>query len=155
MNASNGNNENVKVRKMVLNDVDAVYDIEVASFTTPWTKEAFENEIAKNQLAIYFVVSEAERIVGYVGMWTIVDELHITNVAIAPEFRGKGYSNALIQHVLEYALEHGFVAITLEVRASNKVAISLYEKYMFVATGIRKGYYQDTGEDAVVMWREF
>ncbi len=154
------NNEKIKndvigVRRMLMDDVESVFQIETLSFKTPWTKEAFENEVGKNQLAVYFVVTLNEVVVGYAGMWTIVDELHVTNVAVTPEHRGKGLSNKLMETLFDFATENKFASMTLEVRTTNTVAIKLYEKYGFKGLGIRKGYYQDTNEDALIMWKEF
>lgn len=147
--------ETIKVRAMVLEDVPRVYEIEVASFKTPWTVDAFEKEITTNQLAIYHVITVDYCIVGFAGMWAVIDELHITNIAIAPDYRGKGLSNLLMQALFDYAQTNQFASMTLEVRTTNAVAIGLYEKYNFVTLGVRKGYYLDTGEDALIMWKEF
>ncbi|GAU75630.1 ribosomal protein S18-alanine N-acetyltransferase [Fusibacter sp. 3D3] len=145
----------IELRRMTVTDVDSVFEIETLSFKSPWTKEAFVNEVVKNQLAVYFVVTLDALVVGYAGMWTVVDELHITNVAITPDQRGKGLSNRLMERLFEFAIENKFTSMTLEVRTTNAVAISLYEKYGFKGLGVRKGYYQDTNEDALIMWKEF
>lgn len=144
----------LKTRKMTIEDVDRVHEIEVQSFQTPWTKEAFHNEIVSNTLAEYIVLLYEDRIIGYGGMWLIVDEIHITNVALATDFRGKGYSKALIRALIQYGQEHQFKHMTLEVRESNHVAIALYEQFGFESVGKRPKYYIDTGEDALVMWKE-
>lgn len=149
-------NENqAYIRRMTIDDVEAVYRIEVESFKTPWSLDAFDNEIRKNQLAVYFVAVFEEEVIGYAGMWTVVDELHVTNVAVTPSFRGRGISKLLMDALFNYAHQMGFISITLEVRTNNAVAISLYEQYGFKALGVRKGYYQDTNEDALIMWKEF
>lgn len=145
----------IEVRRMRIDDVESVFEIETLSFKTPWTKEAFENEVTKNQLAVYFVVTLDGCVVGYAGMWTIVDELHVTNVAVTPDQRGKGLSSRLMETLFEYAIDHKFASMTLEVRTTNSVAIKLYEKFGFKGLGVRKGYYQDTNEDALIMWKEF
>lgn len=143
------------VRRMTEADVKAVYEIEMASFKTPWSMESFEKEIRENQLAVYFVVEVVGEVVGYAGMWTVMDELHITNVAVMPSHRGKGLSSCLMDKLFEFAAMKHFKSMTLEVRTANSVAIGLYEKFGFVGMGIRKGYYQDTNEDALIMWKEF
>ena len=94
-----------------------------------------------------------EVVIGFGGMWLIMDEIHITNVAVAPEHRGQGYSKTLINDMIKYAKEKGFQHMTLEVRVSNSVAIALYEKFGFESVGVRPKYYVDTGEDALVMWK--
>ena len=139
---------------MTIEDVERVYEIEVESFKTPWTKEAFQNEIIINTLAEYIVLLYDDQIIGYGGMWLIVDEIHITNIALATEFRGKGYSKVLIDALIQFGQEKQFEHMTLEVRESNQVAISLYEQFGFVSVGKRPKYYIDTGEDALVMWKE-
>ncbi|MBF4694485.1 ribosomal protein S18-alanine N-acetyltransferase [Fusibacter ferrireducens] len=149
------NSDILEVRRMTLDDVESVYEIETLSFKSPWSKDAFFNEVNQNQLAVYFVVTLNEEIIGYAGMWTVVDELHVTNVAIAPDKRGMGFSSRLMEKLFEFAVENKFASMTLEVRTTNKVAINLYEKYGFKSLGIRKGYYQDTNEDALIMWKEF
>lgn len=145
---------NVQFRKMTLEDIDDVYAIEVSSFTTPWTKDAFYKELVENTLAAYFVVEEDDQLVAYGGMWQIMDELHITNIAVAKGSRGKGYSKVLMDGLIDYGKKYAFKHMTLEVRQSNNVAIALYEKYGFESVGIRPKYYMDTNEDALVMWKE-
>lgn len=144
----------IKVRKMTIDDLDRVYEIETQSFQTPWSRDSIEKEIVENTIAAYFVVTVFDDVVGYGGAWLIMDEMHITNVAIAPECRGKGYSIYLIKSLIGFGQERGFKHMTLEVRVSNHVAISLYEKTGFVAVGKRPKYYVDSGEDALVMWKE-
>jgi ribosomal-protein-alanine N-acetyltransferase len=126
--------------------------VEHESFTVPWSKEAFYNELTKNEFAIYIVLEVEERVVGYCGVWIVIDEAHITNIAILPEFRGKKLGEALMKKVLEIVKMRGARSVTLEVRVSNIVAQSLYRKFGFQAGGIRKGYYSDNYEDALVMW---
>ena len=142
------------LRKMTTSDVDAVFEIEVQSFKTPWSKDAFYKEMTENTLAEYIVICEEDRIVGFGGMWLIIDEIHITNIAIAPEYRGKGYSKPLVQALIDFATERRFKHMTLEVRVSNAIAIALYEQFGFVGVGKRPKYYIDTGEDALVMCKE-
>ena len=149
------NANTIEVRRMTLEDVESVFEIEKLSFKTPWSREAFVNEVVQNQLAVYFVITLNEQVVGYGGMWTVVDELHVTNVAIAPEHRGKGFSSMIMEKLFEFATTNKFASMTLEVRTTNQVAISLYEKHGFKGYGVRKGYYQDTNEDALIMWKEF
>lgn len=141
-------------RKMTVEDIDRVYEIETQSFKTPWTKDAFYKEIVENTLAEYLVLTLNDEVIGYGGMWLIMDEIHITNIALAPENRGKGYSSVLVAALIKFGKERRFNHMTLEVRVSNHVAISLYEKFGFVGVGKRPKYYVDSGEDALVMWKE-
>ena len=143
----------VKTRKMTVEDIDRVFEIESQSFKTPWSKESFYTEVKENTLATYLVLTLDEVVIGFGGMWLIMDEIHITNVAVAPEHRGHGYSKTLITDMIKYAKEKGFQHMTLEVRVSNSVAIALYEKFGFESVGVRPKYYVDTGEDALVMWK--
>jgi len=107
-----------------------------------------------NTLAAYFVVEDENQLVAYGGMWQIMDELHITNIAVDIGERGKGYSKVLMDGLIDYGKKYAFKHMTLEVRQSNKIAIALYEKYGFESVGIRPKYYMDTNEDALVMWKE-
>ncbi len=144
----------LKTRNMTLEDVDRVCEIEAESFQTPWTKEAFQNEIVDNTLAEYLVLLYDEAVIGFGGMWLVLDEIHITNIALARDFRGKGYSKVLVAALIEFAQENTFKHMTLEVRVNNEIAINLYEQFGFVGVGKRPKYYVDTGEDALVMWKE-
>ncbi len=144
----------VKTRKMTIEDIGRVFEIEVQSFKTPWTKEAFHAEIVENTLAEYIVLTFEDFVIGYGGMWLVMDEMHITNVALATDFRGKGYSKVLIRAMIQFGHDKKFNHMTLEVREGNYVAIALYEQFGFVSVGKRPKYYVDTGEDALVMWKE-
>lgn len=143
----------VEIRKMTLDDLDGIMEIEVEAFPVPWPRETYEKEITKNELA-YYVVAESEgEIVGYAGLWEVVGEGHITNVAVRKECRGQGISTLLMQALLNRMLELNFYGMTLEVRVSNVRAQALYQKFGFESEGLRKSYYSDNGEDAIVMWR--
>ncbi len=147
--------EQVAFRKMTLRDVKDVYEIEKQSFTLPWTKEAFEQEMLKNEFAYYVLAETDEGIVGFCGMWLVMDEAHITNIAILPSQRGKKLGEALMSAAMDTAKERGAKLMTLEARVSNLVALNLYRKLGFQNGGIRKGYYTDNQEDAIVMWVNF
>lgn len=144
--------ENFSIREMTLNDVERICVLETECFPSPWKAESFISELTTNKLATYYVVEEADIVAGYLGVWTILDEGHITNVAVSPEYRGKGYGVALVEHLKEDALSKNVKWLTLEVRVSNTPAIKLYEKLGFESQGVRKKYYQDNGEDALIMW---
>lgn len=147
--------DSVIFRKMTVADVAAVHRIEELSFTLPWTKDAFYHEMVTNEHAYYVVAETEEGIIGYCGMWLVIDESHITNVAILPEHRGKKLGERLMVAAIEAAQQQGAVMMTLEVRVSNDVAQNLYRKLGFKNGGIRKGYYTDDHEDALVMWVRF
>ncbi|EIW19972.1 MULTISPECIES: ribosomal protein S18-alanine N-acetyltransferase [Pelosinus] len=141
------------VRRMNTLDIDGVLAVEQQSFTTPWSREGFVNEM-NNELSYYLVMVEAGKIIGYAGMWLIVDEAHVTNVAVLPAYRGKKLGEKLMSALLEHAKNRGAVRMTLEVRASNTVAQGLYSKFGFTSQGRRRNYYTDTKEDALIMWCE-
>ncbi|HHU90162.1 MAG TPA: ribosomal protein S18-alanine N-acetyltransferase [Clostridiaceae bacterium] len=136
---------------MELEDLDEVLEVEKSCFKIPWTRLMFEDELI-NSNAYYYVIEVDKRIVGYVGFWKIIDEAHITNVAIHNDYRRLGYGRALINALLNKAKELEIIAVTLEVRVSNLAAISLYERFGFVSSGVRRGYYSDNNEDALIMW---
>lgn len=144
----------VVIRKMTEEDIDEVLEIEKESFKTPWSREAFVLELVKNQLASYIVAEKEGKIIGYGGLWFILDEAHITNIAVAAQYRGQGVGNLIMEGLIKICEEKGINSMTLEVRKSNIVAQSLYKKYGFVSCGVRPGYYTDTKEDAIIMWRE-
>lgn len=119
----------------------------------PWSQTALHDDIADNEKAIYIVAEEQEQIAGYAGMWITLDEAHITNVAVHPKFRRKGIGETLVAALLRQARRHGALHQTLEVRVSNEAAIKLYEGMGFEGVGVRKRYYYDNNEDALIMWR--
>ncbi len=145
--------ENISVRKMKCNDIDEVLHIEKKSFTTPWSRLSFEKEIEENELAEYVVAQVNNEIVGYGGLWIIIDEGHITNIAVHPQFRNKGIGSKIVNELINICENKNIRKITLEVRRSNESAILLYNKFGFEPCGIRRGYYKDTNEDAIIMWR--
>ncbi|MBI0581092.1 ribosomal protein S18-alanine N-acetyltransferase [Neobacillus cucumis] len=139
-------------RYMREEDIDQILEVEHASFTTPWSREAFYNELNNNKFAVYIVLEEEDKIIGYCGAWIVIDEAHITNIAILPGYRGKKLGEALLQKMMSVAREMGAKSMTLEVRVTNQIAQSLYRKFGFQNGGIRKNYYSDNQEDALVMW---
>jgi len=138
-------------RKMTATDLDAVVIVENQSFSTPWTRQAFYEEL-ENQLAYYLLAVLDDTVVGYVGMWLILDEAHITNVAVLPSCRKLGIGKSMMQKALDIAKANGAVSMTLEVRPSNAPALALYKNLGFENAGVRKNYYEDTNEDAIIMW---
>ncbi|QDQ01113.1 ribosomal-protein-alanine N-acetyltransferase [Lysinibacillus fusiformis] len=140
-------------RKMVSEDVPVVFAIELASFPVPWTLDSFYYEMHENQYAYYVLaVDESNNIIGFCGMWMVIDAAQITNVAVTENVRGRGIGEGLMREAIRIAREHGMDVMSLEVRESNTVAQNLYRKLAFQDGGIRKGYYTDNGEDALVMW---
>lgn len=144
----------VRFESMRLEHIDQVVEIEKKSFPTPWPRQTFEFEILYNELAEYVVAVDGGRVVGYGGMWMVLDEAHVTNVAVHPLFRGRHIGRALMLELIRRAVARGARRMTLEVRPSNTVARNLYRSLGFVEKGIRKRYYQDNKEDAIIMWLE-
>ena len=141
------------VRPMTKRDVQRVYEIEVQSFRSPWSKLSLLGEL-HNDVARYYVAEEAGRVIGYGGMWLLFDEAHITNIAIAPENRGQHLGRYLLYGMMLAAHERGAEKMTLEVRETNTTAQNLYYSFDFVKQGFRKRYYEDTGEGALLLWNE-
>lgn len=144
---------NLIIRHMTKDDIDAVYKVEEDCFVDPWSKDSIRKEL-KNDLARYLVAEVDNQIVGYIGIWFVVDEGHITNVAVHSDYRGKKIGDKLVSEMVELCKENNLVAMTLEVRTSNVVAQNLYRKYGFKMAGIRKEYYSDNKEDAIIMWNQ-
>lgn len=140
-------------QEMGLEHVEAVLVIENLCFKTPWTREAFISDLTRNKCARYRIILNGGRVVAYGGMWVMLDEAHITNIAVHPEFRGIGLGNVLMNDLIQIASGENVSAMTLEVRVNNLTAIKLYKKFGFKEAAIRKGYYSDTGEDALIMWK--
>lgn len=148
--------DTVLYRKMTVADIDGVLKIEEEAFSLPWTRDAFVQEMTTNLHAYYIVAENDQRqIVGFCGMWMIIDESHITNVAVAEQVKGQGIGEGLMREAIRVAREHEVVLMSLEVRVSNTIAQNLYRKLDFKNGGIRKGYYTDNQENALVMWVEF
>ena len=143
-----------KIYDMNKDNVDGVYEVETLSFTDTWSKKAFVDEL-KNNLGYYKVIVDEESlvVVAFGGLWKVLDEAHITNIAVHPEYRGKKLGNMIVEALIEKAREIDIAEMTLEVRASNETAKNLYAKYGFKIAGIRKEYYQDNKEDAIIMWK--
>ncbi|MDO4546370.1 MAG: ribosomal protein S18-alanine N-acetyltransferase [Bacillota bacterium] len=143
----------VLVRQAKPGDAEAIYQIEKLCFPDPWSREAMVYELEKNPRAFYIVAEMGKKVVGYAGLWWIEDEGHITNVAVMPGYRNRKIAEGIIQVMLDFTCEEGIKHHTLEVRRSNIAAIALYEKFGFQVEGVRKGYYLNNGEDALLMWR--
>ena len=136
---------------MLETDIDAIVLVENKSFSLPWTKKAFGQELL-NDKAYYLVMEEDHQIIGYGGFWKILDEGHFTNVAIMPEYRSKGFGKKLIEAMLNYARTLEISRVTLEVRESNESALGAYLSSGFQIEGKRSRYYTKPVEDAMIMW---
>lgn len=145
------NNCECIIRRMTLEDVDAISAIENATFPTPWPKESFIHELEKNPAARYFVAEKNGVVIGFAGSWIIIDEAEITNVAISADERGHGCGRRLMTYAMQYLANLGASYVTLEVRKSNETAQNLYKSLGFFKVGVRKQYYEDNREDALLM----
>ncbi len=143
----------IHILKMTTEHIKQVHKIEEDCFSIPWSEKSFYDELTKNKMAIYIVAKEDDEIVGYGGMWHVINEGHITNIAVKKQHRKKGIGTKIINALIEIAKEKEMIGITLEVRVSNDIAKSLYKKSGFIIEGIRKEYYDDNKEDAIVMWK--
>jgi ribosomal-protein-alanine N-acetyltransferase len=138
------------IRPMVARDADEVLKIDLLSFSNNWIKEGYLQDL-KNPHTFYLVVEESGKIVGYAGMIVVEEESHLTSLAIHPNLRRRGLGRSLFEEMLRAAMLKGAEKMTLEVKVGNVVAQKMYEQYGFVQIAYIKGYYRDTGEDAVVM----
>jgi ribosomal-protein-alanine N-acetyltransferase len=147
-------NADLTVEVMQMKDLDEVMEVEQRCFTTPWSRYSFTCELKDNQFSHYIIAKHLGKIIGYGGMWIILDEAHVTNVGVLPEYRGLGVGELLMRSLMAAAKTRGAKKMTLEVRKSNYVAQNLYSKLGFEPIGIRRGYYLDDREDAVIMWKD-
>ena len=142
------------LRRLELSDLDAIERIERASYPTPWSRSMFAGELAKESSHSIAAVTPDEQLVGYLVLSRYVDAWHVMNVAVDPEHRRLGIAAAMLQRLFEVTHDDAERGYTREVRVSNLAAISLYESFGFVSRGVRRGYYTDNREDAVIMWRD-
>lgn len=138
------------IKKMQKEHVEQVYQIEELSFFTPWSKKSIQSEI-DNPIGRYIVIMDGERVIAYGGFWVVAPEANINNVAVTPDYRGRGISKILMNELIAMAKLEGAKELYLEVRSSNRVAQNLYRSLDFKMIGLRSGYYVDTEEDAIVM----
>ena len=141
----------VVVDAMRLDDVQAVHEIERLSFRTPWPAYAFEQELRGNRLARYVVARAGAHVVGFAGIWLMVDDAHVTTFGVHPDWRRQGIGRQLLLNLAELAVTIGARRMTLEVRASNEAAQGLYHAFGFEVAGRRPRYYTDDDEDALIM----
>lgn len=145
--------ENIVIKRMSPDDIDRIISIEQESYGDHhWSRESFLQEL-NNELAWYYSLFSSDgELAGYAGSWHILDEAHITNIAISKKYRRRKYGEALLRRIIDDCYKEEVKYITLEVRVSNEPAIRLYSKYGFSSLGARKKYYQDNNEDALIMW---
>jgi ribosomal-protein-alanine N-acetyltransferase len=136
-------------------DLDGVLAVDEASFSRPWTRTMYEAEFLSQPTArLYVLRLDGCLVAGYVATWIVLDEVHINNLAVRPEYRGRGYGSALLTHALAEGEREGAGRATLEVRRSNDAARRLYERFGFRVAGVRRDYYSHPVEDALILWRE-
>jgi len=145
---------NVELRRLEQRDLDTVEEIERASYPTPWSRSMFAAELRKPSAIALGAYLEEGELVGYAFVSRYVDAWHVMNVAVSPAFRRRGIASTLLQRLFEVTASDPRRGYTLEVRVSNAEAIRLYERLGFESRGIRRGYYTDNREDALIMWRE-
>ena len=145
----------IEFRKLKLPDLNAIEEIERTSYPTPWSRSMFAGELAKpSSICLGAVDAEREELVGYLIISRYVDAWHVMNIAVAPEYRRRGIARSLMERLFDVTSRDARRGYTLEVRVSNEAAIRLYEELGFKARGVRRGYYTDNREDALVMWKD-
>ena len=145
---------NFTIREMAHNDIDDILQIEELCYGAHhWSKESFIMEL-NNPISTYRCIEIDKKCVGYMGIWKIVDEAHVTNLSVHPDFQNKKLAHRLLLASIDECYKEKIKYITLEVRVTNERAIHLYEKFGFKSLGVRKKYYQDNNEDALIMWSE-
>jgi [ribosomal protein S18]-alanine N-acetyltransferase len=143
----------LRIRRLELHDLNAIEAIEKRAYPTPWSRSMFASELAK-PTSICLGAFEGEELVGYVVNSRYVDAWHVMNVAVVPDRQRRGIATTLLERLFELTVDDERRGYTLEVRMSNNGAIRLYEELGFEARGIRRGYYTDNREDALIMWRD-
>ncbi len=146
-------NDTFRIERTREDHISQIYEIEKATFTVPWSKNALYQDIVENMLSYYVTAFYKDNIVGYGGMWIVDDEAHITNVAVHKDYRGYGIGNAILSALILKCKISNIRYMSLEVRVSNVTAQKLYLKHGFEIEGLRKRYYSDNHEDAYVMWK--
>ena len=147
----------IELRRLELRDLNAIEEIERSAYPTPWSRSMFAGELAKPSsicLGAFEADEESGALVGYLIVSRYVDAWHVMNVAVDPDHRGHGVATLLLERLFELTADDARRGYTLEVRVSNATAIALYERLGFRSRGIRRGYYTDNREDALIMWRD-
>lgn len=142
-----------RIERMAKEHIEGVYEVESLSFSVPWSKNSFIQEL-KNPLAYYLVILKDDKVAAFGGFWKVLDEAHVNNIAVHPDFRGKHLGDMIVEAMTKLAAEIEIREMTLEVRASNTPAKNLYTKYGFKMLGVRKEYYLDNKEDALLMFKK-
>ena len=140
----------IHIRKMTSEDLPRVVEIDKLSMSNPWSERMYVTEL-KNEGARCWVAELDRKVVSFLVLWMILDEAHIATIAVAPELRRQGIGQELLSFALENALKEGALTSLLEVRAGNTAALDLYRRFGYEEVGLRRGYYKDNGEDAVLM----
>jgi ribosomal-protein-alanine N-acetyltransferase len=143
----------MEIRRLQLRDLNAIEEIEKRSYPTPWSRSMFASELAKPS-SICLGTFEGDRLTAYLIVSRYVDAWHVMNVAVSPDHRREGLAIGLLKRLFELTANDGRRGYTLEVRVSNEGAIKLYERLGFRSSGVRRGYYTDNREDALIMWRD-
>ena len=144
------------IRAICEEDVRGIHEIETLCFPMPWSEESILHDVKENPVARWLVLDDGEgRVLAYAGMWFVLDEAHVCNVAVHPDFRRLGYGRRIFEALIELAMENSMSMMTLEVRRSNTPAQNLYHACGFLDVGYRKRYYEDNKEDALIMYKEF
>jgi [ribosomal protein S18]-alanine N-acetyltransferase len=147
----------IELRRLGLADLREIEEIERRSYSTPWSRSMFAGELAKPSsicVGAFEAEGESGRLCGYLIVSRYVDAWHVMNVAVDPDHRGRGIATMLLERLFEVTAEDARRGYTLEVRVSNATAIGLYERLGFQARGVRRGYYTDNREDALIMWKD-
>lgn len=144
----------LEIKKMDNNDIHALYQIEKDCFSTPWSEKSFSEELT-NETSRFFTAIHNGNIIGYIGANNICGEIYITNIAVIQAFRRKGVAGELLTHLVDYSKNENAEFVTLEVRESNKIAISLYNQFEFENVGLRKDFYSNPNENAILMTKYF
>ena len=155
-NIDNGSKSEIpeyRIVRMAKEHIDGVYEVESLSFSVPWSKNSFTQEL-KNPLAYYLVILKDDKVAAFGGFWKVLDEAHVNNIAVHPDFRGMHLGDMIVEAMTQLAKEIEIREMTLEVRASNTTAKNLYSKYGFKMLGVRKEYYLDNKEDALLMFKK-
>lgn len=141
-----------KIEPMNFSHISGVFDVSTLSLPEAWSIDSIEKELS-NKLAKYIVALDNDKVIGFVGMWIVFDEGDITNIAVHPDYRKRGIGDLLIDNLTSFCRENNINSLTLEVRESNIPAQRLYEKHEFKEEGIRKNFYDNPKENAIIMWK--
>ena len=140
----------MQISQMCSSDIEQLSALEKECFTIPWSEASFRQEL-DNKLAYYLIARDADKVIGYCGVWFVAGEGQITNIAVHPEYRRKHVASGILEGIISHAKQTGISVLSLEVRVSNTSAQALYKKYGFTPVGSRKSYYADNNEDAIIM----